>query len=159
MLRSTFEKCHSLINSKIQNVTDIFFPELYFQNFLLESFSGAMITFEVDICHELHFYLYHTLAFAFLTSSSGHIERKEAGFIVSYFGDLLICKEGPDVIKSFDIGCRIGAGRSPDRVLVNKFKCMHTVDIARQTQVLAGPACITTIAFLQGGKKDIAYKG
>ena len=109
------------LHRHIQDIIDILSLVANLQGFPVVAFSVTNLAGHIDIRQEMHLDLYNTVSGAGLTTSTLHIEGETPLGIASLLGILGAGKEVTNQVEDAGIGCRIGAGGSSNRALVNVY--------------------------------------
>ena len=136
--------------SHVQNVVDVLVVESHVEYFLLEASAVAGVTFQHEICHELHLYRYHSSTLALLTASALGVEREVLCRISLLLCQGLACEELAYGVISLDVSGRIGTCALAYRVLVDKFHVLHHLPVALERRVFARSVSSLVEVALQG---------
>ena len=109
-----------MINRHAEDVVDGLASVVHIQHILLEALAVALLAFERDIRHELHFDGDGPLAFAYLAPPSGGVEREMCGGESHLSAQRLVGVQLAYLIVGFQVGYRVGARGLAERVLVDK---------------------------------------
>ena len=138
---------------------DILTAEGHFEYLLFVAHAVAVLAFDDDICHELHFDSYRAFALALLAAPSRGVEREVCRCVAHLFGQLLVGKHATDLVERLHVRNRIGARRFAERVLVNKLHILEQMHATLQAAVVAGMfGCYAAVMLLQSRVEHFAHQ-
>ena len=118
-LRMSGKEFEGFGHAQLEDVIYVFAVVPDLENIALKSLSFAGFASQDYVGEKLHLHDLLTGALAFLTTSSGSVERKITGFEAHGLGFSCPTQHLPDLIHGFGVGGRDGTGRSADGGLVD----------------------------------------
>ena len=96
----------------------------------------ALLAGHVHVLDEVHLELLEAVALARLAATARHVEREGAGTEAERLGSRQAREEPPDLVEGLHVRDRIGAGRAPDRLLVDE---PDALEMLQTPQLVVGP--------------------
>jgi hypothetical protein len=114
------EEVHRLVHRLLQHLADVAALVGDLEHVGPVPPALALLAGHVHVLDEVHLELLETVALAGLAAAAGHVEREGAGAEPERLGARQPGEEPPDLVERLHVRDRIGAGRAPDRLLVDE---------------------------------------
>ena len=153
------EELHGLIDRHAQDIIDRLVAITDVQDILLEPPSVTLFALQHQIRHELHLDRDRSFSLTGLASSARRIKTEMRRRQTQLMGQRLIREQLTDLVVGFQIGHRVAAARTTQRILVHKLNILHQMQTSAQVTEIAGMLRIhTAVMFLQRRVEHLAHQ-
>ena len=124
-LSMILEKFNGLRDRHLKDVVNRFSSPFHFKAFSSVPFPVTNVARDPHVGKEVHLQLDRPPATASFATTAFDVETEVPRLVAPLFGQFCVGKEGPDFVKHFGVGSRIGSWRTADRGLVDDDDFVH----------------------------------